>query len=169
MAGKIICEQSYVTNQALQQSSLLSTVFQGLVHGLSKDWNQPKESTTTAPSSVHTVIPATYRGRDSHSSVSSGSNSSAANSQVHTRTSTTETDYTRNAVFHNLTDSIPQATVLHVEGCSDTENLPCGVTLYSTNLPRGTLHTLMLFVIAKGKENGSLCYLTLRSRHRCPW
>lgn len=78
MAGKITCEQSYVTNQALQQSSLLSTtVFQGLVHSLSKDWNQPKESTTTAPSSVHTVIPATcevraqeenqstYRGRDS--------------------------------------------------------------------------------------------------------
>lgn len=65
MAGKIICEQSYVTNQALQQSSLLSTaVFQGLVHSLRKDWNQPKESTTTAPPTVCTlVIPATCEVR----------------------------------------------------------------------------------------------------------
>lgn len=57
MAGKITREQSYVTNQALQQSSLLSTtMFQGLIHSLSKDWNQPKESTTTAPPTVCTLV-----------------------------------------------------------------------------------------------------------------
>lgn len=33
----------------------IHTVFQGLVHSLSKDWNQPKESTTTAPSTVCTL------------------------------------------------------------------------------------------------------------------
>lgn len=137
MAGKITREQSYVTNQALQQSSLLSTaVFQGLVHSLS-NWNQPKESTTTAPPTVCTrVIPATcevraqeesqstYRGRDSHSSVPSGSNSSAATSQVHTQTSTTETDYTRNAqcFITSLTVSHKQLWCMWTQfGCSDRE------------------------------------------------
>lgn len=156
MAGKITREQSYVTNQALQQSSLLSTaVFQGLVHSLSKDWNQPKESTTTAPPTVYTlVIPATcevraqeerqriYR-RDSHSSVPSGSNSSAATSQVHTQTSTTETDYTRNAqcFITSLTVSHKQRGACGHKMAALTENLVCGVTIYGTNLPRRTVYT----------------------------
>lgn len=185
MAGKITREQSYVTNQALQQSSLLSTtVFQGLIHSLSKDWNQPKESTTTAPPTVCTlVIPATcemraqeesqstYRGRDSHSSVPSSSNSSAATSQVHTQTSTTETDYTRNAqcFITSLTISHKQLWCMRTQdGCSDREfSVWCNNLQYQSAKKNSAY--LMLFVTAKCKENGSLCYLMLRSRYRCPW
>lgn len=132
---------------------------------------------------MHTVIPATcevkaqeenqstYRGRDSHTV-----QSSAVATVVLQPAKCTHEPQQLKLVTLEMQCFITSLTVSHKqlwctrthEGCSDTENLLCGVTLYSTNLPRGTLHTLMLFVIAKCKENGSLCYLMLRSRHRCP-
>lgn len=158
MAGKITREQSQVTNQALQQSSLLSTaVFQGLVHSLSKDWNQLKESTTTAPPTVCTlVIPATceVRAQESHSTHRGRGSHSSVPSQVHTRTSTTETDYTRNAqcFITSLTVSHKQLWCIWTQdGCSNREfSVRCNDLQYQS--AKNSVY-LMLFVTAKCKEH----------------
>lgn len=53
------------------------------------------------------------------------------------------------------------------DGCPDTEfTVQCNNLQYQ--YAKRTTVYLMCFVIAQCKENGSLCYLTLRSRHRRP-